>query len=66
MNDVAVVVEQIDDEHTPSSSNEEMEDMREKQSTAEEFTGNCIHRKRHKPMNPTPLYIFFFLSFSID
>jgi hypothetical protein len=54
-----ISVENVTDEQNPNVNNQEVENSRQNQSNSEQ-TANIINIKLKTPMNPTPLYIFFF------
>ena len=54
-----ISVENVTDERNRNVNDQEVENSRQNQSNSEQ-TANIIHIKLKTPMNPTPLYIFFF------
>ncbi len=54
-----ISVENVTDEQNPNVNDQEVENSRQNQSNSEQ-TANIINIKLKTPMNPTPLYIFFF------
>ena len=59
-----IVVEHLSDEQNPHINNVERENSTPKQSNLEGVI-NVNTKKMNKPMNPTPLYSFFFFSLII-
>jgi hypothetical protein len=64
MNNGDISVEPLSDEHNSDVNNQEVKNLTSNQLNSEETT-KVINEVNVSPMNPTPLYIFFFFSLFI-